>query len=56
MMAAGVYLFKINNRNARTVHKVWSKLTIKTLIDKVLIYLDKVNDFSGVFIVNFVQI
>ena len=28
---AGNYMFKVNNRNTRTMCEVWSKLTMKTL-------------------------
>ena len=27
---AVIYLFKVNNRNTRTIYEIWSKLTIKT--------------------------
>ena len=45
---AGMYLFKVNNRNTRTICDICSKLTIKTLEWR--------RRRSGVFIVNFEQI
>ena len=30
-MPAGIYLFKANNKNTRTMRKICSKLTLKTL-------------------------
>ena len=46
---AGIYLFKVNNRNTRTIYEIYSKLTIKT---------PKWSQWrhSGAFIVNFEHI
>ena len=46
MHPAGIYLLKVNKRNTRTMCKVCSKLTIKTLEQRQW-------RRSGVFIVNF---
>ena len=46
---AGIYLFKVNNGNTRTMFEICSKLTIKTPERRQL-------RRSGVFIVNFEQI
>ena len=46
---AGIYLFKANNRNTRTMCEICSKLTIKSPERRHL-------RSSGVFIVNFAQI
>ena len=44
---AGIYLFKVNNGNTRTICKMCSKLIIKTQ--------ERRQYHSGVFIVNFEQ-
>ena len=46
---AGIYLFKVDNRNTRTMYEVCSKLTIKTPERRHWC-------LSGIFIVNFEQI
>ena len=46
---AGIYLFKVNNRNTRAMCKIWPKLTIKTRERRQW-------RCSGVFILNFDQI
>ena len=33
LFPAGIYLFKVNNRNTRTMWEICSKLTIKTVIN-----------------------
>ena len=39
MFPTGIYLFKVNNRNTRTICEICSKLTIKTAEDVVLVAL-----------------
>ena len=45
----GIYLFKVNNRNTRTMWEIYSRLTIKTPEQSYWLR-------SGVFNVNFEQI
>ena len=51
VLAAGIYLLKVNNRNTRTTCQICSKLTIKTPNDATGEWPG-----SGVFIVNFEHI
>ena len=63
IISAGIYLFKVNNKNNRTICEICSKLIIKTsehVIDAVLVplllSLNKFYTLFGVSIVDFEQV
>ena len=51
---AGIYLFKVKNRNSGTICEIFSKLTIKTPKRR-LLWTDFTH-WSGVFVIDFEQI
>ena len=44
--SAGIYLFKVNNRNTRTKYEICSKLTIKTSVH----HFEHISHFVLVFL------